>query len=266
MQCRDVRDLADSFLSEQLLVETNHELLRHLEGCPDCRAEVEARRTLRASIQRAVLNADTLRMREEFARDLVPRLRASGGGAGWSVRGWRGAAAAAVVMLAALVWLFLLSSGASALARDAIGDHRDCAVHFRLAEQPIPLDEAASRFGAWYGALQETPPAEVTADAGTLRVVGRHVCVFNGRRFAHIVLDLEGQVVSLLVTDDRSWSTMRVGGDERPRLASQSAVGVGVVTFRTAYFLRGQSQRAGAARDRGNAGRATGAASRQRLD
>ena len=40
MQCREVRELADSFLSEQLLVETNHEIVRHLETCPDCRADI----------------------------------------------------------------------------------------------------------------------------------------------------------------------------------------------------------------------------------
>ena len=43
MQCREVRELADSFLSEQLLVETNHEIVRHLETCPDCRADIAAR-------------------------------------------------------------------------------------------------------------------------------------------------------------------------------------------------------------------------------
>ena len=39
MHCRDVRELADSFLTGQLLVETNHEVVKHLETCPECRAE-----------------------------------------------------------------------------------------------------------------------------------------------------------------------------------------------------------------------------------
>jgi len=56
MQCREVRDLADSFLSEQLLVETNHQVLRHLEGCPACRTELEAHRELRAAIRRAFIH------------------------------------------------------------------------------------------------------------------------------------------------------------------------------------------------------------------
>ena len=42
MNCRDVRDVADSFLGEELLTETNHEILRHLGTCPSCRSEIEA--------------------------------------------------------------------------------------------------------------------------------------------------------------------------------------------------------------------------------
>ena len=59
MQCRDVRELADSFLSEQLLVETNHELLRHLDTCPDCRADMAGRRALRDGLRAAFARAET---------------------------------------------------------------------------------------------------------------------------------------------------------------------------------------------------------------
>ena len=53
MECRDVRELADSFLSEQLLVETTHDILRHLAQCPSCRAEMESRRRLRTALRGA---------------------------------------------------------------------------------------------------------------------------------------------------------------------------------------------------------------------
>ena len=42
MNCRDVREVADSFLCEELLTETNHEILRHLDTCPSCRTELHA--------------------------------------------------------------------------------------------------------------------------------------------------------------------------------------------------------------------------------
>ena len=75
MQCRDVRELADSFLSEQLLVETNHELLRHLETCPDCRSDIADRRALRDGLRTAFARAEDLRPRPEFAAELRARLR-----------------------------------------------------------------------------------------------------------------------------------------------------------------------------------------------
>ena len=60
MECRDVREMADSFLSEELLTETNHEILRHLETCPVCRADLAGRRALREAVQRAFHNARDL--------------------------------------------------------------------------------------------------------------------------------------------------------------------------------------------------------------
>jgi hypothetical protein len=47
MQCRDARELLDSFLAQELLVETNHELLRHVSGCPDCKSDLDTRARLR---------------------------------------------------------------------------------------------------------------------------------------------------------------------------------------------------------------------------
>ena len=75
MQCRDVRELADSFLSEQLLVETNHELLRHLETCPDCRADIADRRAIRDRLRGAFARDESLRPRPELTAELIATLR-----------------------------------------------------------------------------------------------------------------------------------------------------------------------------------------------
>src|SRR5579864_9486700 len=79
MQCREVRELADSFLSGQLLVETNHEVVRHLETCPDCRADFAARRVLRDRIRSAFTSSGELTPRPEFASELTARLRTGEG-------------------------------------------------------------------------------------------------------------------------------------------------------------------------------------------
>lgn len=220
MQCREVRDLADSFLSEELLVETNHEVLRHLEACPACQAEIASHRELRGAMRRAFTGAEALRMRDEFPREVVSRLRsvAPGGPARRLVTRW--SAVAASLAMVAGVGLFLLRGNLAAMARDAVGDHRNCAVQFRLAEKPISLEDAARRYDVAYRRLLDTPPAEMTTPVGLVRVVDRHSCVFAGRRFAHVVLQFQGQLVSLLVTADDGRLTQRAAGaDGKVQLA-----------------------------------------------
>ena len=237
MQCRDVRELADSFLSGQLLVETNHEVLRHLDGCLACRSEMAARQALRATIKRAFTNADSLRMSDEFRDGAVARLRAI---ALPKTRreffgAWRYVAAAVVLASAAGTELFLLPGKASAAARDAAGDHRDCAILFRLGEKPISLEDATTREDASFRLLQNTPSDELTTPAGPVRVLRRHSCEFHGRRFAHIILQFQGQLVSLLMTgDDGQRTNARNGAESLPNLTWLSPVdGFTVASFKT---------------------------------
>jgi putative zinc finger protein len=202
MQCRDVRELADSFLSEQLLVETNHELLRHLETCPECRAEIAGRRGMRDTLRSAWLGAEDLQPRPEFAAELAATLRPSR--AGMSRRSalrWWWTMAAGVVLAAGggvLVRDARSRSRLAALARAAAGDHQNCALRFNLRERPISLDEAGRRYGAPY---VELATLELPAIDGSLETIERHACVYQARRFGHLVSRFQGVPVSLLITD-----------------------------------------------------------------
>ena len=71
MQCYDFREIACLFLDDELLVETNHEVIRHLEACAECRRELAARRDIRVKLRAAVLSAPKLQMSEAF----IARLR-----------------------------------------------------------------------------------------------------------------------------------------------------------------------------------------------
>jgi hypothetical protein len=147
------------------------------------------------------------------------------------MRVWSALAASA--LLATSVGLFVSRNRVTALERDAVGDHRNCAVTFRLAERPVSLSDAAARYDPIYARLEDTPPNELPTALGPLRVAQRHACVFAGRRFGHVVLRYGGHLVSVLVTETR------VSSDDR---ASVSAVplwlprvdGQSVASFTTA--------------------------------
>ena len=75
MNCKDFREIADSYLSDELLVETNHDVLRHLENCADCRRELAARRDLRDRLREAVKTAPQSRINANFVVKLTNDLR-----------------------------------------------------------------------------------------------------------------------------------------------------------------------------------------------
>jgi len=201
MQCRDVRELADAFMTEQLLVETNHDVVRHLETCADCRAEFDTRRKVREKLRSAIARSSELAPRPAFAAELAAALRPATMAVTRRslLRSWWAVAAGLVVAAGGGIFVRELRSRhrLAELARQAAGDHQNCAVRFNLAERPIPLEEAGRRFGAPYAALAtfELPRADAP-----LEDVERHSCVYDGSRFGHIVFRYNGVLASLLVT------------------------------------------------------------------
>lgn len=203
MQCRDARELLDSYLAEELLVETNHELLRHLSGCPDCKADLDTRARLRSALQQAFARAADLQIRPGFVDEAAARLRTTA----LTKRRWTGGwmlPLAASILLVAAVSMYWLRPRSAQIAAQAAGDHQNCAVKFALAEKPISLADAAARYDEAYARLQTSPPDDVRTGAGTLHVADRHSCVFDGRRFGHVVFRLDRHLVSLLMTRDGS--------------------------------------------------------------
>jgi anti-sigma factor RsiW len=209
MPCRDARELLDSFIAQELLVETNHELLRHLTGCPECKAEVDERVKIRSRLKQAFERSADLQMRPAFATEILATLRtpASPRRGERRLRPARWLAVAASVIMAAGLGTYLMREPIPELARVAAGDHQNCAIKFALAEQPMPLRDAARRYDPAYARLETTPPDELTTAAGTLHVADRHSCVFDNHRFGHVVYRLDNHLVSVLMTRDESSET-----------------------------------------------------------
>jgi hypothetical protein len=256
MECRRFRDIADSYLAEELLVETNHEVLRHLETCPTCRAELAARRQARRVLRSAFARAEELQpagdLRDRVkrfaltraaevelatARDaerdielrpgrlqrwlrpfrwMVEKTWSGGAGRRWAVATVLLLTAGAGGAIVSQAWgpfsdeLIATRSPTGTptgralmeVAPFAAGDHRECALQGR-PESWVALDEASRRFDPVYAGLADVVRRDrtTTKRINIADVVDGHSCVFQGRRFGHVMLKHSGRLVSVLVTN-----------------------------------------------------------------
>lgn len=235
MNCRDVRQVADSFLCEELLTETNHEILRHLDTCPSCRTEIDGRRRLRGALRTAFHRAPELQPAGEFTDRLRDQLRQAAVHP-HRVRAFSGrwlALAAGLVLAAGVTAAMLLNRSpgpAEALMNDAIGDHRNCALKYRLARAPVTLEEAAQRFDSSYRLLLSAPPDDIPTPDGSARVIERHSCEYGAHRFGHVILRYRGRVVSLLVTANEKPTAAAESAEAIPHLIGRPMEGLSVVS------------------------------------
>ncbi len=73
--CARVRRRLDSYLAGELSVDLSHEILEHLDRCPDCAKELKAREGLRAAVRRVAAAAPG--PREGFEADVRARIAAT---------------------------------------------------------------------------------------------------------------------------------------------------------------------------------------------
>src|SRR5260370_11484371 len=114
MQCSEFREIADSYLGNELIVETNHEVISHLEHCAECRRELAARRELRSQLREAFIKAPENQMSEEFGQRLSARLLEQAFGRSvtpLSRRGWHPSVTLRRTSWLALAALLVLAAG-----------------------------------------------------------------------------------------------------------------------------------------------------------
>jgi hypothetical protein len=280
MHCQEFKEMMDSYLGDELLVETNHEVLRHLENCPACRNELAARRGLLTQMRSAVKNAPGMQLNQVFAIKLRNDLRETAlrpsvweklkGGSFSGSRLLAATAACLLLMtLFGVVW-FNQSAPEEKIAavgenqrnksdelsrptespvtqavqiawreltHSAVGDHKNCALHFRLEEEPISLKKAAEKYGKYNkdfdktvaASLSEIFPAKQTDKPGDkITIYEAHSCVFQGRRFAHVILLYRNRRISMLVTE------VNFPAETNEEIFSDATEGLLVASFRTA--------------------------------
>jgi len=242
MNCHEFRGIADSYLSNELSVEGNHEIILHVDLCPSCRIELSARRELRSILRNAFVNAPQNQVRQNFARELSTQLRenvhanhpASQGPVPLNVIGRAWLAVAACLILAAVIGVVMFrelvltpektvatQSVGGELIESAVGDHKNCAIKFRLAEKPVDLEIAGRQFDSVYINLKNSILSQQENLPVDAQFVEAHSCVYEGRRFAHVVFKYHGRLVSVLVTNA---SGIGAGSDRKPATPVQSSV------------------------------------------
>ncbi|MBA3297248.1 MAG: zf-HC2 domain-containing protein [Acidobacteria bacterium] len=200
--------MSESYQAGELPVDTNHEVLAHLDRCADCRGELDARVALRQTLREAFEQAPTLAPDPRFVASVRARLEDRGpSGLRFGVSTSWLAMAAGVVLVVALGWQFarvdrhpVVSAALSALTAHAAGDHRYCALEHALDEPVITLEEAARRYNPIYASLRDVVAQSGAVRDGRVEILGAHWCVFRGRQFGHVVAKHSGRVVSILVT------------------------------------------------------------------
>ena len=184
--CQHVREMMDSYLSEELSVETNHGVLRHLAACRDCAAELKRRQRLRALLSETLdvaVDVDRARARITHAVDREQR--------SWQRVGRLGAVAA--TLIAAVAAAYWMGRPVDAAAYDdSAGDHVACALTYPESTAYDPSRAAQNL----------APPFEHIVEAigqsrGAYHVIDAHMCPYKGRNYAHVVLRGDRQTLSL---------------------------------------------------------------------
>ncbi|MDQ3685469.1 MAG: zf-HC2 domain-containing protein [Acidobacteriota bacterium] len=207
--CEQVRSCLDSYLNGELLVETNHDIQRHLESCRGCAVEVESRLRLRSALQQAV---ESEPVPSVLAAKVREGIRANQPVGMFSLTSGRLSVAAALLIVLCLgTWVTFstwskgktsdqilqaelnpsLSEGARRILNVGLSDHINCAIE----------DENTNRY---FGTMQPEyaallPLIKEKIGAG-YEMVAAHHCEIEGREFAHVILTKGDATLSLAIT------------------------------------------------------------------
>ena len=195
MNCRDFREIADSYLSDELIVETNHEVFQHLENCPHCRQELAVRREIREKLRVSLKNAPEFQMNPAFANRLKTNLQDEV----FQKKTWFNwkilapALASLLIVIGIPFFLFFQKNTPpnllAEISEKAIERHEDCGLkHYKDWEKNIGKLEAEKISFVKSLENNETQILEV------------HNCKFEGKTFIHFVLRHNGKIISVLKT------------------------------------------------------------------
>jgi len=221
--CERYRRYFDAYLDNELLVETNQDVLQHLNSCTECARILEDRSRTKQLVRDAVTKEQAP---PELVAALRSRLRTEHPSffAFNTVR-WVMAAAAvlllAIVSVGSLQWAGIvqfggndgvfptLSARVQELLRVGLIDHVHCAILSQRWKQFVSFDEMKASTGrqALGPEFIDLVPAVEAKLGSEYKLVQGHRCVANHRRYVHLILTgNKGAIVSLVITEKNNES------------------------------------------------------------
>jgi anti-sigma factor (TIGR02949 family) len=203
-RCERIRQQLDSYLGNELLVETASEVVHHLENCEGCSRDLDVRIRVRDALQRAIakrLVPDSIRA------DVLRKLRASQtrSFAGVDVKRWAlGAVAVAVIVFGLFTGEWLrLSRGEQLIAsilKLGVSDHLICAIRgHNYPEVANPPDQIREKLGARYAPLLRVMQQRLPG----FDLLEGHICSIPGsdRKYVHFITRGHGTILSVILTE-----------------------------------------------------------------
>src|SRR5271157_1156016 len=203
-QCAWIRRHLDAYLSNELLVETTSEVLRHLESCEACSRELEARTRVRDALRKAAMSRiPPEELRQSIQRQLRKMQPGFSGGSRW--RNWAVALAGLLVVvlggIATQPWLRVLRGRrivASVLAL-GVADHLQCAIKaHNYPDIANPPEQLRQKLGPQYAGLLEIVQQELPG----FEILEAHICSVQGspRKYVHFITRGRGTILSVILT------------------------------------------------------------------
>jgi hypothetical protein len=211
--CGRIRRLLDAYLSNELLVETTGDVLRHLEACPACAREIESRVRLRDALRRAAsaqIAPDYLR--QEIHQRLRKTQRAFW--AGIETRNWAMAlAGVAAVILCAILgqqWRRIERQRnlVASILKLGVADHLHCAIQsHNYPDVAYPSAQLRKKLGPEYAGLLNV----VEQNLPHFQVLEAHICSVPGspRQYVHFIARGHGTILSVILTKRNGLSLPR---------------------------------------------------------
>jgi anti-sigma factor RsiW len=202
-QCELMRQYLDSYLSNELLVETASEVMHHLENCESCSRDLESRMRVRNALQRAVVNrpvpesvrADVLRS----LRESQPRSFMRSSATRWAI----GLASIAFILLSlfAANWMSLRRGEqlVASILKLGVSDHLVCAIKgHNYPEVANPPDQIRNKLGVRYAPLLQVVQERLPG----FEVLEGHICSIPGsnRKYIHFITRGQGTILSVILT------------------------------------------------------------------